>query len=693
MKEGIRQGVCACLSAWLIYGLIEFTLAVAIPQLWLRPDVRLLKWQMPLLGALFGAYAGAGLLSGILGGVLLGLRRAGSPDRTYASWAGLILTLAFAVNLISAWPLARSEEIALAIAAALIVTFCCALISDDWNKRVAFLANPWTICLLLLAAPWVSRDAIPNSASWIKTAVSAAALTGVAGFSAMSRRLPNKLGLAAGKAVAAIGLVAALWAGISKAEAGASDPPESSGSHPQPNILLITMDTVRADHTSLYGYERETTPHLKEFAREATVYDRAIASEAFTLPSHASMFTGLYPSWHGATVRPEHPWGPGLTSDVPTLAGILKGAGYWTAETAANYGYLGKASGLTEGFAVSDVSLATRLSDPDRPAYLREGARKLLGLFMDTSGFGAHTLRAEDINRRAFALLDEAGKQRRPFFLFLNYMDAHLPYLPPEPFRSQFSKGVTGRSSISPEALLTEIHEINLGREHLSEDERGRLISQYDGGIAYMDFEISRLLDRLKEAGLYDNTLVLIAADHGEAFGDHNFVEHAVGSVYQDQIHVPLIIKYPGQHMGRRSDVLVSQVDFMPTILAEAGITPAAGLQGRNLEVPPGIESVVFSEGRARGDLVANPELRGVRRAIFSGSLKLITWTMGEPELYDLLADPAELKNLYRAGDPQAAALMARLSAWTASIPRQLSKPAAPDKSTLERLKSLGYAQ
>jgi len=692
------QGAIAGLSAGLVYGIVEFALAVAVPRLWSN-ESELLPWQWPLIGMLVGVYAVAGLLCGAAGGAWLARGRSVPDPEYHKALACLVLSVAFALNLMGAWPLARREAVALALAAALAVVFWAALISEAWQRRTAFLASPVMLSLLLLIGPWVSGEELSGHSPWVKTVGSLLAVAGVlvaAGISyRIFRRKPaRRITKVAAGTVAVVLLGAATLAPgttiLGKAVNAAL--PSASG---KPNILLITLDTVRADHVSAYGYERDTTPSLREFAREATLYERTVACDGFTLPTHASMFTGLYPSWHGATRRPNRSSGAPLAPNTRTLASLLRANGYWTAETAANYGYLGNWTGLTQGFASSEVIRAMRLSDSDRPFYLRQGARKLLSAAIRTDDFDEYCLRAPDVNRHAFALLEQARNRPAPFFLFLNYMDAHSPYLPPPPFREQFAAGKGDLKPISADAFLAVRDAVNAGKRSLDEREKRYLVSQYDAGIACIDFHIGRLLDRLRELGLYENTLVIVTADHGEAFGEHNRMEHAYGSLYQDQIHVPLLIKYPGQHEGQRSHALVSQVDFLPTILDLAGIAAPAGAQGQSLRLPRAEDSgAVFAESGPRSDERANPRLRGVRRTVFSGPWKLIAWTDGPPELYNLAADPGELHNLYRAGDHEAAALLARINQFTAAAPRRSSPSDKPvDRPTLEKLRSLGYIQ
>jgi arylsulfatase A-like enzyme len=456
-----------------------------------------------------------------------------------------------------------------------------------------------------------------------------------------------------------------------------------------PNVLLIVMDTVRADHTSIYGYERDTTPNLRALADGATLYSRAVAVSDFTLPSHASMFTGVYRDWHGAfRVVGGNP--QPLSPDRPTLAEVLGSHGFWTASSVANFAYLARWTGLTRGFAVTETGRPVDISRANQPFYLRRIARRLLRLMPDTAALDRETMTASDVERRALGLLDRAKSRNGPFFLFVNYMDAHFPYIPDAPFDSQFP----GKGVLSP-SLDDWRRQATLLEHPLTPQERSHLISQYDGGIAEEDASIGRLLSRLRKLGLYDNTLVVVTSDHGEAFGEHDLLRHEVGFVYQNLVSIPLIIKYPQQLDPRRSDELVSQVDFMPTILDLAGIPTPAGLQGLSLVAPERDQTrVVYSSANGINRVARmNPKFGGTRHAIFAGSLKLISSTSGPPELYDLNADPGEEHNLYSPGDPRALELTRRLDSWVASMPRRSVRTKTLDPATRERLKSLGYVQ
>ncbi|MBV8847944.1 MAG: sulfatase [Bryobacterales bacterium] len=665
------KGVIAGLYTWLVYGVIEFLLTCVLPLF--TSDTQISRWQWPLIGQIFLVYTTAGLVLGAIGGAVL--------RRDLQVCAGLTLVVAFVANLIPAWPLARSEDIALGVAVFLAVALMGALASREWSKRAGFLKSPWTLTFLLIGGPWMSRDMFRDAGAVTKTAASVGLLCAVFLCAWIFHRVRRpetftRQAVTAGVAIGALAL--GLVFKTAKAQTGAGT--ESS----KPNVLLITMDTVRADHVSTYGYERSTTPNLTAFAQGATLYSNALATADFTLPSHASIFTGLYPGWHGAVFAPPaYPLGRPLGANASTVADLLRSRGYWTGAVAANRAYLDAGMGTMKGFTELESFRPVRLADPGRPFYLRLGAERILSLMEDCSAYEMISLRAADVNRRAFTLIDRQHPGA-PFFLFLNYMDAHQPYVPPAPFDSMFPGKQRGFKSADfeplKEAVLT-------GKHKLSAEERANLISQYDGGIAYTDAEIGKIIARLRETGLYDNTLIIVTSDHGEAFGEHNILEHAANSVYQDQLHVPLIVKYPGQSAGERSDAFVSQVDFMPTILEIAGVPTPAGVQGRSLRSNE--PRVIFAEARP------SPQNRpnNIRRAVFDGPTKLVVSQDATRELYNLAADPNEEHNLYDSANPVGKALEDRLSKWVAAMPKQDSKAGKLDKSTVERLKSLGYVQ
>ena len=688
MASGAAWGA----AAWLVYGIVEIILSISI-QLWRFSEMEVLGWQWRWIAALLGVYAACGIVLGAAAGLLLGARRVHLDEGPQILAVGSV-SLTFGANLIRAWPLARSEQIVLVVDLALLTAFLAAFFSVDWRKRVRFLTSPWIVSLLLLGVPCLSRELLtPQQSSVLKVGGSLVLLVVIVSLARlwdMLRR--DRPRTVAPQFILGAAVFALFAVGVGTARKGPAVRINgvASGSG-KPNILLIVMDTVRADHLSLYGYPRDTTPNLREFARGAAVYRHAIAASDFTLGAHATMFTGLYPDWNGAIqssstgsialpLSPQH----------RTLAEILGSSGYWTVESAANFGFLAPWTGLTGGFAVSDLTRPVALSAHDRPFYLREWVKRILSRRVNTGALDRPSRIASDINRRAMAYLEQAGASAVPFFLFVNYMDAHTPYVPESPFDTRFS-GPGGRR-LDPSTLHDVKLRVDSGKSQLLPEESQELLAHYDGGIAAEDAAIADLLNRLRTLGLYDNTLIIITADHGDTFGEHDLMDHFLGFVYQELIHVPLIIKYPGQRDATQSDELVSQVDFLPTILEVVGAKPPVLPQGRSLLKPS--SRVVFARGTRSPQVgLGNRRFDGLRRAIFSGPMKLITWTSGPPELYDLAADPGERHNLYTSGDPRALDLSRQMEQWVAAMPRQSVQPTRLDKSAAERLRSLGYVQ
>jgi arylsulfatase A-like enzyme len=694
LRRDVLMGALCGSLAWIVYGAVELGLSCFLIR-GFRSDIELQSWQWSLIAPLWGVYAIIGLLTGAAGAALL--TRTGRPrfERNRQFAACLTLTLAFILNLAWVWPtLAISEICALVLALALGATLVAGLVSDAWHKRAGFLANSWAVSLLLLGGPWISRDALPERSVTVKTGVFLLLVSMIVIVALLWQRVRLRSIPVFHWQSAAVGtFLAALLVVSSMAQSlPGPDQPAVPG---RPNVLLITMDTVRADHLSVYGYDRETTPNLQGLAREATLYRRAVAASDLTLPSHATIFTGLYPSWHGADFAPpDYPNGRPLASGVKTLAEVLESNGYWTGAVVANHGYLHPAFGLNRGFDSYDYRRPAELLARNRPFYLRAAALKAVRLVYDISSLAPPTLRAVDINRHTFRLL-QSGRGR-PFFLFLNYMDAHMPYAPPPPFDTRFpGKDPHFRPAADRDLEDEVVNAVVSGKRALTPAEHAHFVSQYDGGIAYIDSQIGALLARLRELDLYENTLIVITADHGEAFGEHGLLEHGNGFVYQDQVHVPLLIKYPRRREGRQSDALASHVDLMPTVLEVAGVAAPPGLQGRTLSQPRvGDSDAVYSEARAPVSLASvNPRLRGIRRAVFAGSSKLIVWTAGPTEFYDLASDTEESHDRYQPDDPRMRELADRLTKWTADIPRQRETPRKLDKDAVERLKSLGYVQ
>ncbi|QGX95604.1 sulfatase [Haloplanus rallus] len=342
------------------------------------------------------------------------------------------------------------------------------------------------------------------------------------------------------------------------------------------NVLFVVMDTVRADHLTPYGYDRPTTPGLADFASEATVFEEAVAPAPWTLPVHASLFTGLYPSQHGADQ--ENPYLEGAT----TLAETLSAAGYDTACYSSN-AWITPYTHLTDGFDAQDnffeVMPGDLLSGPLARAWktmndsdrLRTIADKLVSL-----GNVAHEYLAggEGADSKTPAVIDrtmEFVDDSEDWFAFVNLMDAHLPYHPPDEFAAEFAPGVDDT------AVCQNSKEYNSGARDIDDDEWDDIRGLYDAEIAHIDAQLTRLFDWLKERGEWDDTTVVVCADHGELHGEHDLYGHEF-CLYDPLVNVPLMVKHPDLTADRRTDT-IELVDLYHTVLDAldvAGGDPAA---------------------------------------------------------------------------------------------------------------------
>ncbi len=403
-----------------------------------------------------------------------------------------------------------------------------------------------------------------------------------------------------------------------------------------PNVLVIVLDAVRASDLSLYGYARSTTPYLDRLAASSVVFDNAISTAPWTLPSHASMFTGHYPHEMSAD------WEVPLDNSYPTLAEILRDRGYITAGFVANQLYGVREFGLSRGF-VHYVS------------------RKLnFGGVMETSRLSSHTSfvavrinrrthtysrpgrrNAADINRN---LLDWLPKQGgRPFFVFVNYFDAHEPYSPPAPYDMKF--------------LRTEPPTRRSRDQRLTKAETQGMRDAYDGAIAYVDAQLDVLLKELERRGQLSNTLVVVTADHGEEFGEHGWVSHGNG-LNLPVLHVPLLIRFPGHVPGGvRVGQRVTLRDLPATVLGMLGIVPRVSMPGRSLagswqspaDSSTGEASPLLSEvNRPRNSPDWYAVAKGDMHSIIVGSYHYILNGNGREELYEITADPWEMTDLAR---------------------------------------------
>jgi arylsulfatase A-like enzyme/Flp pilus assembly protein TadD len=409
--------------------------------------------------------------------------------------------------------------------------------------------------------------------------------------------------------------------------ASAADTPNNP-----PNVVLITIDTVRADHVGCYGYKLIETPHLDDLAAAGVRFTNAYTPVPITLPAHGVMLTGTYPMRTGL-----HDFsGNRLNASQPTLATLLHAKGYTTGAVLGS-AVLDSRFGLNRGFDFYyDHFDFSRLDERNIDAMMRPG---------------------NEVIDRALGWLE--GNRRKPFLLWVHLYDAHHPYNPPPPYLQKY---------------------------------RTR---PYDGGIAFVDAQVGRVVSYLKAKGLYDRALVVVAADHGEGLGEHGEKTHGF-FIYDTTLHVPLIFKLPSGTGPQKSVVAdaANLADILPTVLEIIGASSPKEVQGRSL-VPSiaGKPATTEAENYAETYLPRIhfnwSELRGLRFRQYHFI------DAPRPELYDLSADPHELKNLYSTKRAVASVMRVRLgqlvTQFTPATGEKTAEKTGLDPALVERLKSLGY--
>ena len=708
----VAHGASVGAAVWLIYGIMESSLTALIPSLWLSHRSTL--YQHPLfLVFLFLAYGSAGMISGgVWGWVCSRLhRRSSSPnarsaDRLFEAGPLISVLVILALNIALSYDFELSSSIVLVLCGAIGVGVAARAVPHKWAAELGLITNPWSALLVVLGIAWLLLEVLQSHESrLLKASVLVSYPLAVYGISRLARRLSDRW-IGAGVPCCRLRIVLPLAAlsGLGVYWTYAPGQPLDAGiegvpsRESFPNIVLIILDTVRADHMSLYGYQPATTPNLAEFAREATLYSRASATSDMTLASHASIFTGLYARSHGARYDPPaRPFGVPLSEDFDTLAEFLSDLGYATLGVVANHGYAGRRMNMNQGFQYFDDRRGTPLLAEGHDILVRQPVFEYLSRLLPQSASDMWYRTAEAINEEVFDLLDDVAATDSPFFLFANYMDAHWPYTPPSPYDTLFPGKNESVRNDDYMALMREVHS---GQSRVPETWRRHLVSQYDGALAYLDEQVMLLIDKLRALELYDNTLIIITSDHGEAFGRRGLVGHGV-SVYQDQVHVPLLVKWPNSGGEGRVHELVSLVDLFPTVVDLLGQKAPQPLPGVSLlELTQGMARHVISESYPNpGMAPRHAHHDRVERALFAGDLELITSSRGKRELYALDQDPNQDHNLFDEEPEEAALLIGWLDDWLAAKPDFLNQELGSDEKleideeTLDRLRNLGYIQ
>jgi arylsulfatase len=426
----------------------------------------------------------------------------------------------------------------------------------------------------------------------------------------------------------------------------------------RPNIILLVVDTLRADHLGCYGYVRNTSGNVDKFASEAVLFENAFSQAAVTCPSTSSILSGFLPHetkvMNNTTVLP---------TEVNTIAEVLQATGYHTYAVVSNW-VLQKKYKFDQGFDIYDDHMTNNELNREIPERI-----------------------AEHTTSRAMEILKQHVNGN--FFLYLHYQDPHGPYIPMPPYDKMFTNHgkeprpmkISGKDR--PRNIASKGH-IPPYQKLGDNTDYHYYVSQYDGEIAYFDEYFGRLIEGLRELGFYDNSLIILTADHGEAMGESNrFFGHG-HSLSHDQIHVPLIVKHPDLAPGRKKEC-VQLLDVAPTIMKSAGIAPGIEYRGRSLLDQYSRPEVVCSEWSDKGT------------AIIVDGLKLIMYG-SEVMLFDILKDPMEQNDLavVPANRKDATVLIEHVTRlrqedFVRVTKNQQSTPLTEDEKA--KLRSLGYLQ
>jgi arylsulfatase A-like enzyme len=432
---------------------------------------------------------------------------------------------------------------------------------------------------------------------------------------------------------------------------------------PHLNLVIITIDTLRADHLSAYGYGSPTSPRMDRFAADGVLFETVACQSSQTLPSHTSIFVGTNPRTH-KVISHESQVDPGLT----TLAEILKQRGYRTGAFISSHA-LDSKFGLDQGFDTY-WEIQKQLTYRERDL--------------------AQAREQDPTTDEALSWLRDSRDAK--FFLWIHWFHPHRPYEPPPSYAANFAGSYTGTATSDPEFMMT------VWKEHidLPEEDVRHLRGLYDGEVAFADAQVGRVLDALADEGLLDNTVVVVTSDHGEILYEHEYYFGHDIALYDECLMVPLILYAPGLRIARpRVGRLVQSIDILPTVLDLLEIPHPDGLEGQSLL--PLVEGTgTYTNAYCLSETFPFPEKCPPRHAVRSEKAKLI-WKETrsgdvDKEYYNLEADPRETVNLYPALPAGAAVLDSVLTSLTSDgglHPAPI--PTAEETGRWRILKSLGY--
>jgi arylsulfatase A-like enzyme len=448
--------------------------------------------------------------------------------------------------------------------------------------------------------------------------------------------------------IAPVALALACW--LATIGCGPSVPVPSS---PHP-IIIVDIDTLRADHLGCYGYDRETSPSIDAFAHQSLFFERAFSQAPNTPPSQASILTGLYPSSHGMIYDDDR-----VSEEIVTLAEALAEQGYATAGF-HDGGYLRGVFGIGQGFQLYD----------------------------DNRGGGLAS-----VGPKAIQWMRQHAHQN--FLLFIHTYDTHTPYAPVPPYDRMFMEGVPDPTP-GFEPTTDRMEQIRLSKYTdtlltLPANDLAYAMALYDGEIRYVDQWFAEFWSAVDELGLDERATIVFLSDHGEEFQEHGSVLHE--KLYATVTHIPFMIRLPRGQMARAVPEIVETVDLMPTLLDLTGIPIPSDVQGESL-----VPLILGEDTRPAHTAISESPFFGHRRAVALGDHHMLfTKKTGESELYDLPKDPLEQDDIVDEHPNTAAVMRGLLESWEHRVgllkPDRTADQEPLDEETLEQLRELGYVQ
>jgi len=435
---------------------------------------------------------------------------------------------------------------------------------------------------------------------------------------------------------------------------------------PDCNVILISIDTLRADHLGCYGYHKNTTPNIDRFSKDSVLFKTSVAHAPSTLPSHASIFTALIPSHHGAFFKKT-----GIPQELVTIAEFLKDNGYKTISYNGG-GSVASEYGFDQGFDLYH-SPGRGLSKFER--ILKRISKRI---FLLDDSTGGHL--AEQVN---FAIDWIDNNPDRKFFLFLHTYEVHHPYTPKQGYLDLFEKNYSG--NLPKNIYRGLLKEINNGEIKINKEDQEHIINTYDAEIRFMDDGFLLLENFLREKDIYDDTIIIFTSDHGEEFGEHGRMGFHSHSLYDELLLVPLIIKFPNsKYASKVVDEQVRSIDILPTLLDILDI--------RGLNAFEGVSLIDLITGKTLDPLFAVSEQDDQAKKRPT-SIRTKKWKLYGSKLFNLESDPLENNDVSNENKAVKDFLRFKLN----NILKQRKIPSTNkvilDETTKEELKALGYIE